>query len=106
MNKFDKIYEEVINEFVKSQKDVTDEDITKIADSAKLDDKETQMLIDLMRKAFEGQNLSSEYIKEWAERIKKKTAWTYADKATRKVLDELGYELSSDEQKIKKSFEK
>ena len=98
MGKFEELYESVITEFVKNTKDVTDKEILDIAKEVGLDDEQSQNLVKFMKTRFSGENLSSEYIEEWAERIKKGTAWNYADSSARKILKGLGITESIDEE--------
>jgi len=103
MNKFDKIFEETMNEMNYEQ--ASDEDYNKIADAANLSPNETKMFISVMKNRFNGTMYSPSYASKWANRIKKQTAWIYGDSSTRKILVKLGYKLGEEEKEIKKSQE-
>jgi hypothetical protein len=103
MSKFDKIFENIIAEANYEQ--VSDEEYQKVAKTSKLSDDESKVFISLMKDRFKGSFYSPGYAKEWSDRIKKGTAWIYADGSTRTALDKLGYKLSKEEEAIKKSQE-
>jgi hypothetical protein len=84
-------FNEALKAFVKNAEDVTDKEFAEIAKDRDVDKKEVNNFTEFMKTRFAGENLSTAYIREWAERWVKGTGYMYADGPATKILKKLGY---------------